>query len=339
MKGSRALLSQALSVMKSNIERTGDPLGFQKDYWSSWAEGLELPRQGKIMLLTGRMYQMLPYVSETTNMVTRMKPLLAVRSAGKILEMGRRLAGEKAIRLKARGAKEIKKRGVSALRGVVSALKAAGIVPAYLYDEEPYSGVLLYDVGLEKEVIPHAEKVHGLLKRHGVEEVITLDPHTTFVMREVYPKGVRHYDLRVRHYLEILTEKGMALGKKEQNDLPDRFVIHDSCVMARDLHLTRQPRELARSVDVEISEPENSGVNTACCGGPVEYAFGELSCRISAARSRELVKECKQVLVSCPICLLNLSKHERELGMRVWDLGEVLDRAYLPRASKTDSNG
>jgi len=329
MKGSRALLTQALSVMKSNIERTGDPLGFQKDYWSSWAEGLDLPRQGKIILLTGRMYQMLPYVSETTTMVTRMKPLLAVRSAGKILEMGRRLAGEKAIRLKARGAKEIKNRGVSALRGIVNALKSTGLVPAYLYEEEPYSGVLLYDVGLEKDVIPHAEKIHGLLKRHGVEEVITVDPHTTFMMREVYPRYVKHYDLRIRHYLEILREKGMAQGKRDQKGLPDRFVIHDSCVMARDLHLTQEPRELARSLEVGISEPENSGVNTACCGGPVEYAFGELSSLISATRSRELVKECRQVLVSCPFCLLNLSKHERELGMRVWDLGEVLDRAFL----------
>ncbi|MCK5723688.1 MAG: hypothetical protein KAI84_14235, partial [Gammaproteobacteria bacterium] len=69
MKRSKTLITQALSTLKGNIERTGDPLGFRHTYWTEWANGLGLPKGGKTVLLTARMYQMLPYVIQTTDMV------------------------------------------------------------------------------------------------------------------------------------------------------------------------------------------------------------------------------------------------------------------------------
>jgi len=78
---------------------------------------------------------------------------------------------------------------------------------------------------------------------------------------------------------------------------------------------------------IEVVEPENAGRNTACCGGPVEYAFADLSRSISCIRARELADRGRDVLVACPICLVNLMKHERDLGIRVWDMGEILAAA------------
>ena len=108
MQRSKSLISQALSTLKGNMERTGDPLGFRHTYWTEWTNGLGLPKGGKTVLLTGRMYQMLPYVIQTTDMVASIKPFLAIKGFGKALSMGNRLAGETVIRLKATGAKEIK---------------------------------------------------------------------------------------------------------------------------------------------------------------------------------------------------------------------------------------
>jgi Fe-S oxidoreductase len=60
----------------------------------------------------------------------------------------------------------------------------------------------------------------------------------------------------------------------------------------------------------------------------VEYAFADLSEKISGIRIQELANVCKNILVMCPICLINLSKYEQELGIKVWDVGELLHSAF-----------
>jgi Fe-S oxidoreductase len=333
VRGSKTFISHALSTLKGNLDRTGDPLGFKGVYWTEWAEGLALPKEGKSVLFTARMYQMLPYVVQTTALMTSARPLFAAKGAGMILDMGNRLAGEQVIRLKARGERGIKEQGKKVLRGIVAGLRAVGQRPAYLYESEPYSGVLMYDLGLEEEIAPHINRVVELLKGRGIEEVITVDPHTTFMLKEIYPRYVPGYDIRVRHYLEFLSQKGVYLRGKEGNDLPERFVIHDSCVMTRDLGIVEEARKMAENMGIRFLEPENRGQDTACCGGPVEYAFADLSHEISALRMEELARVNHNIVVTCPICLINLSQHEKRLGARVWDLGEVLYR--LLAADKT----
>lgn len=324
MKGSKTLISNALSTLKGNVERTGDPLGFKGIYWTEWSEGLGLPKEGKTILLTARMYQMLPYVTQTTDLMTTIRPLIATKGVGRLLAMGNRLAGERVIRLKAKGEKELREKGEKILKGIVSALKAVGQHPAYLYESEPYSGVLLYDLGLEEDIAPHINRVYELLKSRGIEEIITVDPHTTFMLKEIYPKYIKDYDIGVRHYLEFLSEKTAYLKGKGRGNLPKQFVIHDSCVMTRDLGIVEEARKTAKNIGIELLEPENRGLDTACCGGPVEYAFADLSHQISAIRMSELAGVNRNVIVTCPICLVNLRKYERKLGVRVWDMGEVL---------------
>ena len=330
MKRSKTLITQALSTLRGNIERTGDPLGFRHTYWTEWANGLELPKDGPTVLLTARMYQMLPYVIETTDMVASVKPLLAVKGFDKILSMSNRLAGETLIRLKAIGSKEIKATGTRVLKGIVAALDRVGAHPSYLYEDEPYSGVLLYDLGLEDGIAPHIGKVYELLKGQGVKEVITVDPHTTFMMKEIYPEYIENYDIRVSHYLDSLSKSTGPFENASHRDLPNEFVMHDSCVMTRDLGIVEQTRKVAKKLGIHLLEPENTKLDTACCGGPVEYAFADLSEKISNIRIQELASVCKNILVMCPICLVNLRKYEKELGIRVWDMGELLHSTFPP---------
>lgn len=324
MKRSKSLISQALDILKGNLERTGDPLGFKVIYWTDWADELNLPREGNTVLLTARMYQMLPYVIETTDLVTKTKPLLAVKGLASLLILGNRLLGEPVIRLKARRSKAIKEKGTRVLKGIVAALKEVGERPSYLYELDPYSGVLLYDLGLEEYIEPHISNVYELLKNRGVNRVITVDPHTTFMMKEVYPKYIKNYDIEVKHYLELFSRGAEKIGTVDIEDIPKEFVIHDPCVMTRDLGIVEEARKLAARLGINILEPENTKKDTACCGGPVEYAFADLSHQISSIRIKELAARSKNILVSCPICLINLSKYEQEFGIKVWDMGELL---------------
>jgi Fe-S oxidoreductase len=324
VKGSKNLISNAVKTLKGNVERTGDPLGIKSPYWTQWAKGLDLPREGNTLLFTARMYQMLPYVVQTTELMAAVKPLLATKGINTVLSFGNRLAGERVIRSKAKGEKEITEKAEKILKGIAAGLKAVGQRPGYLYESEPYSGVLLYDLGLEEEIIPHMNRVYRLFKERGIKKIITVDPHTTFMMKEVYPKHVKDYDLQVSHYLECLQEKPEFLKEADRQNLPQELVLHDSCVMTRDLGFVEEARKVANAIGLPLLEPENNRLDTACCGGPVEYAFGDLSRRISSIRMKELSSVNRNILVTCPICLINLSKYSRESGVRVWDMGEIL---------------
>lgn len=327
MRQSRALISEALSNLKNNMERTGDPLGLKNTYWTDWAEGLNLPKEGSIILFTSRMYQMMPYIMQTTDLISTFKPFLVMKGLSKVIQIGNRLAGEKIIRLKARGAKEIKEKGAKSLKGIVAALKASGVHPAYLYEAEPYSGVLLYDLGLIENIGCYIKKVYELLKNHGVEKVIATDPHTVYMLKVVYPKYIEGYDIEVKHYLEILAENRDSL-KKACDFIPrEQFVIHDSCIMTRDLGIVERTREVSSSLGIALLEPENAKLNTVCCGGPIEYAFADMSEKISTIRIKELYGVTKNIVVNCPICLINFSKYEKQLGLKVLDMGELLFEA------------
>ncbi|MFH0844743.1 MAG: hypothetical protein V1930_04645, partial [Pseudomonadota bacterium] len=179
MERSKTLISQTLPVLIENIERTGDPLGLKSIYWTQWAEDLALPKEGEVFLFTSRMYQMLPFIAQTKDLLALSKPLMSRKGLGKIMNLGNRLFGEKIIRLKAEGARQIRLKGEKALKGIAAALSAVGLDLGYLYEEEPYSGILLHDLGLHTHLAAHIQKVYNLFKRHHVKQVVTVDPHTT----------------------------------------------------------------------------------------------------------------------------------------------------------------
>ena len=327
MRRSKRFVGEVLSTLKNNIQRTGDPLGLKGVYWTGWAKGLDLQKGGETILLTARMYQMLPYIMQITGLVASAKPFLSRRGLGDIVNMGNRIAGNKIIRFKALCSRELKLKGNNALRGIVSALKVLDQKPAYLYEDEPYSGVLLYDLGLDEYIEDHIKKVYSLLKTYKVKKIIGVDPHTVFMLKEIYPKYVDNYDIEVKHYLEILSENNQALQKLCKRSLDKEFVIHDSCYLTRELGIVEQVREISSSLGMTISEPENTKLDTACCGGPIEYAFRDLTEKVSETRIRELSAISKNIIVECPICLINLRKYEKEMGIKVWDIGELLFEA------------
>jgi Fe-S oxidoreductase len=164
------------------------------------------------------------------------------------------------------------------------------------------------------------QKVASLLESKGVEELITVDPHTTEMFREIFPRYIGGFKVRVRHYLEVLAERAGEISFNVRTGLPSEMVMHDSCVMTRGLDILAPARTIARKAGIEIIDSENSGYDTACCGGPVEYAFPEISLRISESRVQELSSHSRDVLVMCPICLINLAKHESARSIRVWDM-------------------
>lgn len=324
MKNTEGLLSYELKTLGKNIAQSGDPLGFKKPYWIDWCRGEDFQKTAETLLFTGRMYQMLPYIMQTTQMVPVIKPLVSKKMLRPLMDFGNRVAGERVIRWKAGFHQQFKQRCERILQGVAGALKSQGEKIGYLFEEEPYSGVLLHDLGLVEQVEPHIQRVSSLFARCGVERVITLDPHSTFMLKIVYPEVMGNLDFEVKHYAEILAGEDIRFDSANRANLPGKVVIHDSCVMTRELAIEQEPRAVLDKLGIRFQESPNHGKDTACCGGPVEFAFPELSQNIAGARVKELREISPDIVVNCPICYLNFVHHEQDLGVRIWDLGELL---------------
>ncbi len=308
-------IDKVLSLLADNTLRRGCPLPVPSDTAYSWARGLDLPRQGEYTLYTGCLYQLAPYIKKLSTMLSSLEgsrlagaALGAARLAGRLTSLSR-LIGKPDQR-------EVE-RSRRVLRSIVELLRESGVNPAYLYEDDLYSGVLLYDLGLDEEFAEHASRVYKALRRRA-SKLITVDPHTHVVLRDVYPRFIDSFDLEVYSYLELIDEDRLhaRAGNKE-------YVIHDSCLYARILGLHDRARKLLERVGVRYLEPRHTGRDTLCCGGPIESIAPRLSHSIAEARVKELLERSSRVAIMCPLCYVSLSRAAGEKAS-FKDLAELL---------------
>jgi len=303
------------SLVKRFMKESGLPVPAPKDVIYRWATPLGLEKSGRLYLFTGGMYQLMPYINA---MVGYLEKLESSR-AGKIaLGIAGRIAGLSGItKAVARPDKRLISYSESVLRSISRHLKASGVEYAYLYEDDMYSGVILYDLGLDEEFTDHALRVYKRLRERGVESIITVDPHTKHMMRSIYPKYIDGYSINVESYLEVLDERGYSGNSSGE------AVIHDPCLYARFEGVLEQPRNLLRRSGLTVREPRRSGRMTYCCGGPIEGLAPSVSKRIARMRMDELRKVSNRIIVMCPICYSNLSTVAPE-GVEVTDISLTL---------------
>jgi len=318
-----------LGFLADNLRKRASVMPMSSKRATQWAAGLDLPRGGETVLYTGHMYQMIPTLARVTGMTSRFedhwlgKSLSIGRIANKFVNVSRFLP---------RPNSKEQKRYEKYLRNIVRLLRAANVGPfGYLYAGELYGGALVRDLGLDDVFERHARKVYERLEKHGVKRVITVDPHTTDMLRNVYPNVVPEYDIDVKSYLELLREHALEATV----DMDATVVVHDSCVYARYLDVVEEPRKLLEKAGITINEPEYSGKTTFCCGGPVESLFPSKAREVAGKRLEQLVANGNDVVTMCPICLFNLAGAANGQGTKVEDISEYLVRAYGVEKEKT----
>ncbi len=179
-----------------------------------------------------------------------------------------------------------------------------------------YSGILLYDLGDQEGFVEHARFVAKTLRLHGVQKVITVDPHTTYALKELYPKYTGE-TFEVHPYFTLLR----ISEPRPKNGQPP-VAIHDPCFYGRYLKLSEGPRQVLQSLGLEYVDVRNCGEFTSCCGGPAESVSPALNREILGRRVAELEASGAPVVTFCPICLANLLK----AGLVVEDLASLLGR-------------
>ncbi|MEM3715166.1 MAG: (Fe-S)-binding protein [Thermoprotei archaeon] len=288
-----------LKMIADNTKKYGMPFPMPKEVIYKWADGLDLPKGGDTVLFTGLLYQMIPYINASIKYlesVEESKYLSVLMKAGGIVSVISKLL--------LRVSEEELKEQYEVLRGIAILLKKTGTQFGYLYENDMYSGALLYDMGLDNDFREYAVMVYNKLKSLGVRTLITIDPHTTYMMREVYKNIIPGYDLMVKNYFEILTNSSIEPTKI----LKESATLHDPCYYARYLKIIDEPRRLLEKGGINIMEPERNKELTFCCGGPIESITPGLSKRVAQLRVSELSIANKNIITMCPICYANLSR-------------------------------
>jgi hypothetical protein len=270
-----------IELIAGNVRKSRNPFGAPNWVINRWWKGAALPRSGDALLFTGLMYQSVPYMERTTRYLERYEDTFLARHVG----LGRYVPGF--------------------LVGMGFAFMASR--------QDFYSGILLYDLGDVDGFVDHARFVAQTLRENGVRKVITVDPHTTYALKVLYPKYTGE-SFEVRTYFELVN----LIGKNGVK----RITLHDPCFYGRYLELGAVPRRVLEKMGIECAALRNSNQFTSCCGGPAESLSPKLSREIGGRRIAELRATAAPVVAMCPICMANLRKG----GLEVEDLSTVIAR-------------
>ncbi len=313
-------LTAVLSMINDFSKKYGYPFPVKKEELYSWAEDLSLPKKGETILYTGGLYQLIPYIEPLVDFLDKRSSLLKL---GKVGVMASSFA-----KMILKPKEDLKKVSEGVLKNIAKLLLNVNKKIAFLYKKELYNGALLYDFGLDNTFAEHIQKVYRILKESGAKEVITVDPHSTNILRSIAPRYIEKYDIEVKSYIEVLNEKLENGVLKPKRLVSERIVIHDPCLYARFEGIIEQPRKLLEKAGYHVLEPPNSRKLTYCCGGLLESIVPELAREIALTRISELKELSKNVVTLCPICFINL-RRVAPPDVKIDDISVYLAKAYL----------
>jgi hypothetical protein len=315
-------IASTLGILGDNLRRRRSALPLSRRTASAWTRGLDIPRGGATVLYTGQMWQMVPAINAMSRQLGKYENARSAWLFGFARSMNRLV---NLTPLLARTRPKERRAYNERLRNIARLLRAAGVEFGYLYEKDLYTGALAHDEGLDRAFLRQAEYVSATLQENGVQRVITVDPHTTNMLRSVYPKLLPGFHVEVKSYLEILLESQV----RPLRQLGQEVTIHDSCIYARSEGVLEQPRRLLAGGGIALVEPELSGPLTFCCGGPLETLFPGKSADIARQRIQQLSACSPNVVTACPLCLANLNRVV-PAGVNVQDISDYLVRAYCP---------
>lgn len=313
-------IGDTVGILADNLRIRKSVLPVPAKSTVAWAKGLGLAMGGETILYTGRMYQLIPYIEA----LNKVQEKIEDSWIAELIKFGRvinRLINISA--LMALPSKSMRESCGRILVNIARLLRKAGVEFGYLYEEDLYAGALVYDLGADDVLEAHARRVVDIFKKYRVKKVITVDPHTTHMLRSVYPILIRGYDLQVKSYLEVLAERDL----KPRRELRLEAAIHDSCLYARHENVLQEQRTLLDKAGIDLREPVDSGKFTFCCGGPAESLFPRKAKENAKKRVDQIKKVSFRAVTMCPICLVNLQKAAGG-EIQVEDISGYLVQAY-----------
>ena len=329
-KKSRELIPPGLTYIADNIILKQNVLGAPGESRAAWADNLDLPKQGETIFFAGCGYQ---YASGLESMMSLIRNMdksligaeLPMRLAGIQRKLGIDLAGVYRSLFSPKNTTDS-----LPLKAAVKILQKLDIQFAYLGEDEPCCGGILHYSGMKNNFTANAEKLRERFNSLGVKNIIGMVPSCTYTLARLIPQQIDDFNIKVRHFLEVLTEGVDSLKLAFPGQA--KVTYHDPCQLSRYYGLIEEPRKILNSIKgIELIEPDGTSKEwSTCCGGGggFEAVFPELSEILAVNRVKELLDTGAEIIVThCPGCIMQLKDGLKKLkrqDIEVLDLAEIV---------------
>lgn len=221
-------------------------------------------------------------------------------------------------------------------RAFVQLLDKAGVNYAVLGKKEACTGDSARRAGNEYLYLQLAEQNVETLNAVRPKLIVATCPHCMNMIGNEYKQiGGDYRTMHHTQYLELLVSQ----GKLETATLDEAVTYHDPCYLGRHNGVYDAPRDVIRSMGLEILELERSRDASFCCGaGGAQFwkeeeegherisdnRFKEIQRRLDTAKDN--AASGKVVAVGCPFCksMLNSTPAKGESDVVVKDVAELL---------------
>ncbi|MGB9716207.1 MAG: (Fe-S)-binding protein [Thermodesulfovibrionales bacterium] len=187
-------------------------------------------------------------------------------------------------------------------------------------------GIPLRSLGLENEAKMLAKRNINIFKNLNVEAILSLCPTCTLALKVEYPKLIGEGIENIMDISCFFIDKIDSLHPLDSTSEYIEAVYQDPCHLRYGLDVIREPREILRSIGINLKENKNGG----CCGfgGIFSLTYKELSDALLDNRIKELrMTNANTIITSCPGCILQLSKNIENKS--VLHLIEVIEEALI----------
>ncbi|MFX1280080.1 MAG: (Fe-S)-binding protein [Promethearchaeota archaeon] len=179
-----------------------------------------------------------------------------------------------------------------------------------------------------------ADENKDLIESTGANLVVSDCPGCVLTLTNRYESIGVKINSKIVHIAEFIAQL-LETGKiKPCKDIPNEYkhvIIHDPCLMARNLNDVTSLRKILNKIPgIELKEPIYNKELTHCCGwsGTLHWAEKELAVIEARNRVNELMETGSNIILSaCPLCELGLNyginESERD-KYKILDISELL---------------
>jgi Fe-S oxidoreductase/FAD/FMN-containing dehydrogenase len=213
----------------------------------------------------------------------------------------------------------------------VRLLDFAGVDFRYLGKIESCCGIPMLVAGKWDVFVQTMKKNIKAVKSIGADSIVASCPACDLMWRQVYPEWAKKlgidYDIKVKHYSEIVAEK---IRKKEfafpnNNMKPITVTWHDSCHMGRASGIYDAPREVIRAIpNVTLVEMDYNREEAHCCGSVLTLIKDPpVAAEVGKVRLDEAIETgAETMLALCPCCefQFRVTKEKKDAQIEIADL-------------------
>ncbi|MHA2394240.1 MAG: (Fe-S)-binding protein [Promethearchaeota archaeon] len=216
----------------------------------------------------------------------------------------------------------------------IEILKSAGIKFSTNLEKKMCCSGPMFNIRDLKTAREFADKNRKLIESTGAKLVVSDCPGCVLTLTKRYESIDVKIDSKIMHITEYIT-KLLKEGKiAPKRSIPDEFktvIIHDPCLMARNLNDVTSIRFIISKIPgVELKESIFNKELTHCCGwsGTLHWADKNLAINEAQNRVNELKETGASVFLSaCPLCEIGLtygiSESEKD-KFNILDISELL---------------